>query len=393
MYRVLLVFLLVLLGCAKKADLPAEMAYGDMGRGYEAAESKANPNKGSGASRASPRPPSPSAAPRAQDYSREEAGTLAEPEDNASATPAAPRMVHYQGHAELRVGKVAPAIDAAVALATAAGGGIEQQYGNTVVLRVPVARFQEVFDAILAAGDVVSKTVSAEDVTDAFTATELRLQTATARRDRLVQLLALSKDENEKLALVREIQQVTEEIDRLGAQARALEGLATYSRITLQFQERPALTWQGGAPESAAFQWIRALTPFAPSLPGKKRTVPVPEGFVALDIKRQLVAESADGARIWTVRLPNDPVGDTPFWTDAVKQRLSSEFAAATPVTVGGWTGLRFVDRSDAPYTWIVLLRAEGKSLDLVQLFYPTQAAEERYAPAVQAALAAGGAA
>ncbi len=58
-------------------------------------------------------------------------------------------MVHYQGYAEVRVGKQRDAMDAVSALATTAGGGLEQQYGNTVVVRVPVAKFREVFDDAL----------------------------------------------------------------------------------------------------------------------------------------------------------------------------------------------------------------------------------------------------
>ncbi|MFN7144668.1 MAG: DUF4349 domain-containing protein [Myxococcota bacterium] len=318
--------------------------------------------------------------------------TPAEPPQAPGEAPAAARMVHYQGFARLRVGKEQAAVDAVVKLATDAGGGVEQQYGSTVVLRVPVAKFRDVFDQVLAIGDVVTKSISAEDVTEAFMSVELRLTTATARRDRLVALLAQSKDENEKLALVREIQEVTEEIDRLEQQVRTLRSLADFSRITVQIEQRPALTWQGGVPESAAFAWIRALTPFEQGLAGKKRPLDTPDGFVALDVKRRFVAESADGARVWSTRLRNEPVGDTAFWTDALRQRLSTEFAAAEPVTVGAWQGLRLLARAEDPYVWVVLVRADGGDLDVVQVFYPSTEAEGRYAPAVQAVLAGGAA-
>ena len=35
----------------------------------------------------------------------------------------------------------------------------------------------------------------------------------------------------------------------------------------------------------------------------------------------------------------------------------------------------------------VILIRAEGKDLDLVQVFYPSKDAEARYAPAVAAVL------
>jgi hypothetical protein len=337
-----------------------------------------------------PPPPGMPAAPA----STQTGGALdtAAPDTAGPAAPAPARMVHYQGTARLRVGKEQEGVDAVVAIATAAGGGVEQQYGSTVVLRVPVAKFRETFDAILRVGEVVSKSIAAEDVTEAFMSVELRLSTATARRDRLVALLAQAKDEAEKLALVQEIQEVTEEIDRLEQQVRTLKRLAEFSRITVQLEPRPALTWQGGAPESAAFAWIRALTPFGEGPVGKKLALDAPDGFVALDVKKRFVAESADGARIWSTRLSNDPVGDTAFWTAAAKERLASEFAETKPMDVGPWSGLRLLARSDRPYVWVVLMRASGDELDVVQILYPSEAAETRYGAAVLAVLGAGGA-
>lgn len=373
--------LLLLVGCAKKLP-PAGAAYGEelsFSADSPVGDEKSAPSRSSRPSRPSapgaPGSPALEAAPAGPD-----------------AAPAAERMVHYQGLVALRVGKTRDAVEAVVALATAAGGSLERQHGDTVVLRVPVARFQEVFDAVLRVGDVTRKAITAEDVTEAFTAVELRLKTAQARRDRLVQLLALSKDENEKLALVREIQEATEEIDRLDAQSRTLRSLAEYSRITVQITQRPVLTWRGSAPESAAFAWIRGLSPFTAEIQGRKLPLDEPAGFVALDVKRRFVAESAEGARIWTARMRNDPAGSTAFWTEALQRRLSPEFASAEEVRWGEWSGLRLVDRSDTPYVWLVLVRADGKHLDLTQVYYPSKAAEDRHSSAVEAVLGAGGA-
>ena len=47
-------------------------------------------------------------------------------------------------------------------------GGLEQQYGTTVVLRVPVAKFREAFDAILKVGDVVSNSLAAAQAYEAL---------------------------------------------------------------------------------------------------------------------------------------------------------------------------------------------------------------------------------
>ncbi|MES2643900.1 MAG: DUF4349 domain-containing protein [Myxococcota bacterium] len=384
MRTIVLLFLCLLAACAQR------FSAGESSYDY------ANTDDGEGAKRApmsqGAPPPPPAPPPGMAAPSMEEAMSPAEPAPapDTAVKPVAARMVHYQGYAELRVGKQQEATDVLIALATAAGGGLEQQYGATLVLRVPVAKFREVFDAVLKVGDVTRKSIAAEDVTEAFSAVELRLATARARRDRLVALLAQSKDENEKLALVREIQEVTEELDRLELSSRTLQRLADFSRITVKLQQRPALTWRGGTPESAAFAWIRNLSPFDAedsALGGKKLKLDVPDGFVPLDTKGRFIVESAEGARLWATRLVNDPVGDTPFWTDALGRRLISEFKEGDPVAVGEWQGLRLLDRSDTPYVWVVLVRAVGKDLDVVQIFYPSVAAEQRHAPAVQAVL------
>ncbi|MDP2304802.1 MAG: DUF4349 domain-containing protein [Pseudomonadota bacterium] len=402
MRTILLVLLVMLAACAKRYAASEEMAGGERyeADGYGSGSGSSAPTTRSSAGGPPPPAPPPSGRPSSMSPPAMKPAVDAPasvPDVAAAVTPAAARMVHYQGYAELRVGKQQEATDALIALATEAGGGLEQQYGATIVLRVPVAKFREVFDAVLKVGDVTRKSIAAEDVTEAFSAVELRLSTAKARRDRLVTLLAQSRDENEKLALVREIQEVTEEIDRLEQSVRTLQRLADFSRITVQLQQRPALTWQGGAPESAAFAWIRSLSPFdvessIRALGGKKLELELPEGFVPLDAKGRFIVESAEGARVWATRLVNDPVGDTPFWTDALARRLTSEFAEGKPVSVGDWQGLRLLDRSDKPYVWVVLVRASGNDLDLVQIFYPSVAAEERHAPAVRAALGQGGA-
>lgn len=299
------------------------------------------------------------------------------------------RMVHYEGYAQLRVSKPDETADAITALATGMGGYVETLGTGRVSIRVPVARFQEAFDKVLALGQVVQKSISAEDVTEAFAAVELRLKIARSTRDRLVFLLSKAKDEQEKILLLRQIQSVTEQIDTLEAQGRLYAQLADFSRITVAIEVRPTLAYAAGA-DGAAFTWIRSLTPFADQLSGKKVLLPVPTGFVALDEKRRFVAESADGARVWTDRIRNEPVGTASFWMDAVKTRVAQDFRAAEVSTTGAWTRLRLVSLAGPSYTWVILLKVDGAWLDVAQVYYPTEANEERHHAAVDAVFGGG---
>lgn len=317
-------------------------------------------------------------------------GATAEP---ASATsPAEQRMVHYDGYARIRVGKLEEASDTLVKLVTDAGGRVESLSRTRLVLRVPVAQFRDLFARMLATGDVLDQSISAQDVTEAFQAIELRLQSSKASRERLQVLLARSKDENEKIMLLREIQRLTETIDQLESQARLVADLASMSRVTVDLVPREAGISTGGVQETSAFAWLRRLSPFHDEVlsKGKRLALAVPDGMVALDLKKRFVAESADGSRVRAARLANDPEGTSAFWLDAMQQRLAPEFAQATTRAVGEWQVLRLVDRSDTPYVYVLAVRASDDDLDLVEVYYPNAQQEQRYQAAIEAMLGGG---
>ena len=98
-------------------------------------------------------------------------------------------MIHYNGYANIRSARPEETIEDIVALSRKFNGSIERRSTISITIRVPKESFEEVFAAILAMGDVLTKSVTSEDVTEAFTSVELRLQTAKTTRDRLITLL------------------------------------------------------------------------------------------------------------------------------------------------------------------------------------------------------------
>lgn len=327
-------------------------------------------------------PPAPRSAPASRSYQSVAggAGAVAAP-----STPQAQRMVHYAGYVQLRVQEPSETIDTLTALVKAADGYVEQLSGATLTVRVPVARFEEVYKAVLSAGEVLSRTLTAEDVTESFTAIDLRLSAARAQQARLIDLLSRAKTEQEKIVLVQQIQQVTEQIDTLEGQLRTLKGLADFSRITVTLQKQVPLAGGPAADESGAFAWIAGLTPFSSTLSshGAPVDLDIPQGLVKLTA-RPLAAESADGARLRTSRIPNEPRGDNDFWMDALQRRMAKEFALATVMKLGDWSVLRLVDRSENPYRYWVGVQADGKDLLVVELYFPTGSQEDRYRKAVE---------
>ena len=310
----------------------------------------------------------------------------------AQAQAQQPKSVHYNGHANLRVSRQDAAADAISTLATEAGGHVEELNPSRVTIRVPVDQFREVFAQILEMGDVLSKSISATDISESITSVELRLSTANATRDRLVRLLAKAEDETEKLELIRQIQRLTEEIDRLSGQSQTLHSLASMSRITVSLTAREALSSRASGADIAELAWIRSLSPFQSTVgaSGERLTLDTPEGFVELNPKGQFKVESADGARLWTGRLENQPRGNTDFWLEAIRERLADEFGEATVIEQGQYQLLRLVDREEDPYTYIIGVHSHGKHLDLIEIYYPSSSQEERHSEAIFAAITGG---
>lgn len=335
---------------------------------------------------AAPPPPPPSLA-------GEDGGSSSTDSHSALDPAHGDRMVFYNGMARLRVAKVDEAQRHLQALAAAVGGLVEHQYAGAITLRVPVLRFQEVYGQVLEIGEVLDKRISASDLTDRYAATALRLQTAQTTRDRLITLLAQAETEADKLYLIREIQRLTEEIDRLEGRSRALESMAALSRITVELVPRAQVTWQGSGEDAAELGWIRELSPFRMEVARahRKLQLDTPEGMVALQERGPWVAESADGARVWSASLPNEPLGTTEFWLGALEARIAPEFSVAERGSLGRFLTLRLVSRDDAPYVWVVGVAVVGKRLHVVEQFFPSLAQEARYRDAVAVAIAEGG--
>jgi hypothetical protein len=303
-----------------------------------------------------------------------------------------PQSVHYNGYASLRVSRADDVADALDSLAQEVGGHVEELNPSRVTIRVPVDTFRDVFARVLEMGDVLEKSISATDISESLTSVSLRLRTAQATRDRLVKLLAKAEDENEKLELIRQIQRLTEEIDRLSGQSQTLHTLASMSRITVELVPREALAQRHAGADIAELAWIHNLSPFRNLVAagGERLELELPEGFVELSPKEQFMVESADGARLWAGQLENQPRGDTDFWLSAIEQRLADEFGSAEVIEKGNFKLLRLVDREDDPYTYIIGVRADGKNLDLVEIYYPSSSQEQRHGEAILSVIGGG---
>jgi len=310
----------------------------------------------------------------------------------AAEAPPIKRMVHYNGHLRLKVANPVHALQNATEIADRIGGYVESLTSTAVTLRVPVAAFRKVYAELAQLGEVLSRSLSAHDVTDAFVATELRVKTLQASRDRLIVLLGKARNSREKLRLLRQINRLTDQIDQLEMQLGTLASLAAFSRLTLEVVPHQVQVGRAEDEPIAAFQWIHYLGPFSRDIAqaGESLELGIPEGMVELSDEDPWIAESADGAVIWASKHDNEPAGTTQFWLEAVRTRLEAMYGKGKVETVGAFEVLRLVDQGSTAYRYLVGVRVVEDELWLVEVYYPTAEHETRYDEAVRAVIAGG---
>ena len=296
-------------------------------------------------------------------------------------------MIQYNGYVRLKVARPDQSSEQIVQLLEKYQGTLVRQTSSVLTIRVPKPVFREVFKSIIGLGEVLGQSISAEDVSAAFTDVELRLQTATAARERLLSLLERSS-EKDKIAILRQLQRLNESIDTMKAQMSTLRNLAEMSRITIELTTGEA-TASIRAGDPKGFQWIAALSPFESRVcsAGDSFRPTVPAGFVALNKKGPLKAESADGALFRATSLDNNPKGNADFWLQALRERLAGSFKRATTSQVGRFQVLELVVDAPDPYIWVIAVTVEEGELLLVETLYPTKAQQQRHMPAVQKSL------
>jgi len=300
------------------------------------------------------------------------------------SAPSKKRMVHYNGYAKMKSPKPKDLIDQAKSLVIEAGGYVEQIREGNASFRVPVKNFHETFKKILALGDVLSKNISANDVTDSYSDIDLKLKIAKASRNRYLELLNQTEDEEEKLSLLKEIGRLNESIEAMENMLKTLSSLADFSRLSLDVVGIDTASVSGDKPDIFEFRWIHDLSPFARANleNGEKIAFETPKDMVALDGKKW-ITESADGVVFYAYRRPNAPAGDSDFWISAIKTRLESGFKSTTVKSVGQYTCLRWESLSDKPYIYVLGLCAKDKNLDVFEIYYPTLDHEKRFEEAI----------
>jgi hypothetical protein len=231
------------------------------------------------------------------------------------------------------------------------------------------------------------KSIETFDVSDYFRDQQIRLRTAERARQRLYTLLGRTDDVEERLAILREIKRLTEEIEGIRLRLESLERRISFSRITVELVPRLPIGRIGK--EDIPFPWIRSLEPVHGSLSRLRgrATLPLEEEFAVLEERRAFRAESADGTRIRIGSTPNQPQGDEEFWQQALLHHLQPFYAEAELFEGGPLRGVLFTSKDRNPYAYLVAAHARGGQLYVLEVFFPDLEKQDRHVEAVREAM------
>ena len=137
-------------------------------------------------------------------------------------------------------------------------GYSSQRTANSVTLRVPAEHFRETLDALGELGDVLSLSWDAQDVTDEFNDIEVRLANARAMRERLELLLTRAESVSDALAIERELQRITLEIERFEGMRRGMADRISFSTIVMNSSRLPTQVVPGDE-YRLPFGWLNQL--------------------------------------------------------------------------------------------------------------------------------------
>lgn len=150
------------------------------------------------------------------------------------------RKIIYTGTTSSVVDDVAAAVRAVRDAATVEGGYVfAQDLGpgqGRVVLKVPVDRFDAVFDAVVGVGEIEAQHIEAEDASERFVDLESRQATLATSIDRIRGFLAQTTNVDEISRLESELTSREAEHDVIAGQLRVLRDRTSYGTITAELR-------------------------------------------------------------------------------------------------------------------------------------------------------------
>lgn len=163
-----------------------------------------------------------------------------------------PPMLVYTAEVTLQTDgpQVNATIERIVEAATAMGGYLVRRSDEQVQVRIPSSRFREGLRRVEGLGEVLHRSVSADDISEEYRDLDIRLQNLRGVRRRLEEFLARAGTMADALAVERELERVTREIDTLEGRLRFLGARVAFSLVTVTVHPRTPIVNSVAPPAS-----------------------------------------------------------------------------------------------------------------------------------------------
>ena len=156
------------------------------------------------------------------------------------------RMLVWRAWLTVEVSDVGKAMSEIEGIARQSGGYIEskndsgEQWAGATI-RVPTDNLSSTMALLESVGEIKTRRVSSEDVTDQYVDVDARVKTMIDLRDRLRALLDKAQDVKDILAIEKELSRVQADIESMQARLKALKGKADLATVSISIRRQPIL--------------------------------------------------------------------------------------------------------------------------------------------------------
>jgi len=178
------------------------------------------------------------------------------------------RKVIMTASVQLETAEHDKAVNSIRAIATGAGGYVESSSSyltaqdkkqTTVTIKVPAAQYESCFAQIKSLGKVKAESSSGQDVTRQYIDLTARLKNLQAEEKQLSEIMGMSRNVTEVLAVEKELFRVRGEIESTQAQLNYLASVVDFSTITATVMEpQPVVEYDWGL-DTAFKEAVRAF--------------------------------------------------------------------------------------------------------------------------------------
>jgi hypothetical protein len=186
-----------------------------------------------------------------------ESTTSVDPHVATSDPPKHARQLIYEVTLQLAVREPQADLRRAERLAASMGGWVQSVAGNVIVMRVPARALQQSTQQLESWGRVLDRHYNSTDVTAAYVDLETRIRVLKETQAQLLELLRRANTVEDALAVRKELDALTLELETALGRMRMLSEQIAFSKITLMLE--PEQGTMHRVDKEDPFPWVDML--------------------------------------------------------------------------------------------------------------------------------------